>query len=639
MKIFRNNRDLTALPWDIRRNINITNQITIVLSALTTLYLFILVFFFGWSVTSPYIIALVFFFILIRILNEYGYHNSSRLLFTIVPPLIIVILSLKAKIEYPASSDINYYDSRIILLAIIMSPGLVFSIHEKYKLLVSFGIGFLCVALFDPVHEQLGVGYYQRGFTGPSYFYINYLMVIAFFVITSGIITLKRIIEKSEARQFQLQQNLESKNSELIAASESIVQQNKEILSQREELRASQSKLEEAKRIVENYNEELKIKIEEKNEELINANNELLRTNADLRQFSYTISHNLRGPIARLLGLTQLLKIEDKAIDEGTKEVLDLITDTAHDFDNIIKDLNKIIDIQKELHKINEKVYFEDEWKKVKSIVLREWEHDITLTINFEAPYIFIIRPFLQSILFNLTSNALKYRSPARKLELTIASKIENKKIILSVTDNGLGMNLEAHRDKVFGLYKRFHTHTEGKGLGLYLVKTQVEAMNGKIEVLSELNEGTTFRIEFNTPEKVDGQVCYMSEFGSLYYNASSNTVGIVWQKQVTSEGYRHLFSKCREMVQLYNTPTVISDLRKQGNISDEDQRWMVNSVLRDSIRNGLKNICGIYDPQQHNEAYRNKVEAVGKQEGITIEFFTSKREAEDWIEKNVARI
>lgn len=637
MEIFRDIREQSELPWDLRRNINITNRITIVLSALTIIYLFILLFFFGWSITSPYIIALAIFLILIRILNQNGFYNSGRLLFTIVPPIIVLFLSLKAKLAYPASSDINYYDSRIILLAIIMSPGLVFSMHEKVKLWVAFGIGFLCIALFDPIHEQLGVGYYQRGFTGPSYFYINYLMVIGFFVITSGIITLKRIIEKSEKRQFQLQQNLETKNTELVAASENIAQQNKEIFSQREELQANQGKLEEAKRIVENYNEELKAKIEEKNKELIHANNELLRTNADLRQFSYTVSHNLRGPIARLLGLTQLLQIEKKEIDPEVREVLHLITNTAHDFDGIIKDLNKIIDIQKELHKINEKVSFEDEWRKVKSIVLREWEDKITLHVNFEAPYIFIIRPFLQSILFNLTSNALKYRSPMRPLELSVKSAIVESKIILTIADNGLGINLDTHGEKVFGLYNRFHTHTEGKGLGLYLVKTQVEAMNGNISVASKLNEGTTFTIAFKVPEKIDGQLCYRSEFGSIYYNATTNTVGIVWDKQVTSEGYRHLFSKCREMVQLYNTPTVISDMRKQGSISGEDQLWMVNAILRDSIRNGLRNVCGIYDPLQHNEAYRKKIEAVGKQEGITIKFFTTKRDAEAWIEKNIS--
>ena len=92
-------------------------------------------------------------------------------------------------------------------------------------------------------------------------------------------------------------------------------------------------------------------------------------------------------------------------------------------------------------------------------------------------------------------------------------------------------------------------------------------------------------------------------------------------------------------MVQLYNTPTVISDMRKQGNINPEDQLWMVNSILRDSIRHGLKNVCGVYDPVQHNEEYRKKIEMVGRQEGITIEFFMTKREAEAWIEKNVAQI
>ncbi len=511
--------------------------------------------------------------------------------------------------------------------------------HERVKLWSGIAIGFITIIAFDPIHNLMGVGYEQRGFTGRSYFYLNYVMGIGFLVMQSGVITLKRIIAKTERRQFDLQQRLQFKNKELQEANDNIATQNEEITAQREALAENQDKLEEAKRLLETYNEDLKNKIEEKSEELINANTELLSNNADLRQFSYTISHNLRAPIARLLGLTHLLTIENKQLEPEVAKVLKLIDNTAHDFDDIIKDLNKIIDIQKELHKITEKVYFEDEWKKVKSILLRGWEDNITVHTNFEAPYVFVIRPFLQSILFNLTSNALKYRAPMRPLELSINSKIENNLIVLSISDNGLGINLDAHQDKVFGLYKRFHTHTEGKGLGLYLVKTQVEAMNGKIMVSSELNVGTTFTIEFNIPKKIDGQICYTSDFGSIYYNASTNTVGIFWEKQVTTESYRHLFSKCREMVQLYNTSTIISDMRKQGSVLDEDQMWMVNTVLRNSNRNGLRNVCGIYDPIQHNKEYRNKIEAIGKEEGINIQFFTSKREAEAWIEKNVSEI
>lgn len=89
----------------------------------------------------------------------------------------------------------------------------------------------------------------------------------------------------------------------------------------------------------------------------------------------------------------------------------------------------------------------------------------------------------LQSILYNLLSNAIKYRSPDRNLKVIATSQCLNGNAILEITDNGLGFDTQLHKDKMFKLYTRFHTHVEGRGLGLYLIKAQVEVLHGKIEV------------------------------------------------------------------------------------------------------------------------------------------------------------
>ena len=103
----------------------------------------------------------------------------------------------------------------------------------------------------------------------------------------------------------------------------------------------------------------------------------------------------------------------------------------------------------------------------------------------------------MHSIFNNLIRNSIKYRNPDQQPLITIKSTKENGKIILTFKDNGLGIDLNKHGTKVFGLYKRFHTHLKGKGIGLFMVKAQVEALGGQITIASEINKGTEFTIIF----------------------------------------------------------------------------------------------------------------------------------------------
>jgi hypothetical protein len=231
-----------------------------------------------------------------------------------------------------------------------------------------------------------------------------------------------------------------------------------------------------------------------------------------------------------------------------------------------------------------------------------------------------------------LISNGIKYRSPQRPLKMKIRTTKGKGTIALEVSDNGLGMNLDQFSRSIFGLYKRFHTHTDGKGLGLYLVKLQIESLGGKIEVASELNVGTTFKVIFPDSKEVEGQIVFESDFGSIFYNARTNCAGIIWKGAVTSEQYRTLFTKCLDMVRLYHTPCWISDLTNQGNISPEDQKWMVTTILPEAIRNGLHKIANVHFEGQNNEDYRTRIKETSLKLGAEIEFFTDRKKAEDWI-------
>ena len=111
----------------------------------------------------------------------------------------------------------------------------------------------------------------------------------------------------------------------------------------------------------------------------------------------------------------------------------------------------------------------------------------------------FSIKTYLHSIFYNLISNSLKYRQPDISPVIKISSQRLDGKIVLIFNDNGMDIDLKKNGHQVFGLYKRFHTESaEGKGMGLYMVKTQVESIGGKISIESAVNKGTTFTIEFN---------------------------------------------------------------------------------------------------------------------------------------------
>jgi signal transduction histidine kinase len=122
-------------------------------------------------------------------------------------------------------------------------------------------------------------------------------------------------------------------------------------------------------------------------------------------------------------------------------------------------------------------------------------ESDCTIISDFSVQTYYAIPAYIDSIFYNLISNAIKYRSLERNPEISITTLIENDSLVLLVKDNGLGMDTKKLKDKIFTLYQRFHHHVEGKGIGLFLVKTQVEALNGTIEISSKVNEGTTFTI------------------------------------------------------------------------------------------------------------------------------------------------
>jgi PAS domain S-box-containing protein len=233
-----------------------------------------------------------------------------------------------------------------------------------------------------------------------------------------------------------------------------------------------------------------------KEKELKKINQELIYQNEQLNQYSYIVSHNLRGPIATILGITNIFESE-KTTPELKEELVKHIQKSTTHLDSIIRDLNTILSQTKETDHNRTMVNFETELSVIKDLYKLQIEKaEAIIEADFSnAPSIFAIKSFMHSILSNLVSNSLKYKKNNVPVLISISTEIKNNYTILTHKDNGLGIDLHLHKDKIFGFYKRFHSHVEGKGMGLHLIKTQVEMMGGRIEVESEVNKGTTFRV------------------------------------------------------------------------------------------------------------------------------------------------
>jgi PAS domain S-box-containing protein len=218
----------------------------------------------------------------------------------------------------------------------------------------------------------------------------------------------------------------------------------------------------------------------------------------DLEQFSYIVSHNLRAPVANIRGLADILQLPGLDRDEETGLIAELDS-CARKLDDVIFDLNLILQVRDKERMQRENVNLAQLLEDIcQSLNGQIEEEQVQVTANFQAvPVMHTVKSFIHSIFLNLITNAIKYRRQEVWPHIDIRSERTANGLALVFSDNGLGIDLERKAKHIFGLYKRFHGHVEGKGMGLFMVKTQVELLGGHISVQSMVNQGTSFRIEF----------------------------------------------------------------------------------------------------------------------------------------------
>ncbi|MGE0773020.1 MAG: ATP-binding protein [Cyclobacteriaceae bacterium] len=595
-----------------RRHIVLCNWISIILFSCSVLTMVAAISYFG-LITAIWLSGISTLLLLSPLLlNHYGLTIVSRvwLIFMLtVPSLAISILD---KLDHPnAIEEFEYFQFRVILITSAIYPFLLFSLKEKTATLLTLFLALANVILYDPIHELFGAGYYQMGFDAQSYYWVNYISGFAFAILAGSTYFLKYSFEKTNLANQELIERLTQQQKNLEQANELIKHQRESLTKE---------------------NIELNKELLEKNNQLSVTNQELLRHNHELQQFSYTVSHNLRGPIASLKGIMSLV---DKSQLGSNEELFRHLRQSTHALENTIVDLNHIIDTRNEVTRFRQQLLLSEEVRHVKTLLRREIdEHQVLIEQQFDPLFsIYSVKSMLSSILYNLISNAIKYRSPERQLRVVVRALTNDYDVKIDVEDNGLGMDIERHREKLFGLYKRFHSHTEGRGLGLFLVKLQVEMLGGSIDVKSLQGSGTIFSVRLPTPPDYDHQVLLDNDAALLFYDASINGLTVNWKRSVTKEEFEVFIGKALEFMRVYRTPNWLSNIAKATHRDEAELNELRKKHNDQLIESGLRRLAVVMPRSAYQPAdYEARVQMIRQAYTIPFGFFDTIDEAKAWV-------
>ncbi len=235
----------------------------------------------------------------------------------------------------------------------------------------------------------------------------------------------------------------------------------------------------------------------EKQRELKNLLKVTEDQNKKLQNFAHIISHNIRSHSANLSSIVHLMDDKKNKVKEA--KLYDMLKTSTLKLEETIQNLNEIITINQNLNKPLERRNLEKEVTNTLKVLSGDIIQN-AIEISIEIPSsleVKVIPAYLDSILLNLISNAIKYQTPGTIPHIWINAKKEYGFTVLEISDNGIGIDLEKNADKLFRMYETFHTNKDSRGFGLYITKNQIEAMNGKIEVKSKPGKGSTFAIYF----------------------------------------------------------------------------------------------------------------------------------------------
>lgn len=333
-----------------------------------------------------------------------------------------------------------------------------------------------------------------------------FIIIITFFILSSIGLGFTIIQKQRNNKLLNTQQKLieeknlvlNNTNETLRILNEELIVKQEEIAAQRDAISSQKEKLEEINQVIEKQRDEILHQNETLEFEVEKRTAELTQYTKHLEQYAFVTAHNLRAPVAQIIGLGNLLK-KNMSDEEERNFIVNRVIHASKELDLVIKELNTILNLRSSSKEAYTIVNLHEELIAVRQdLQAMISQSGATIEAHFtDAPNLVSIKPYLRSILFNLISNGIKYCDPNRKPVIVIRSEKKGTGTLLSISDNGLGIDLNHYKEKLFDPYTRFHLHVEGRGIGLFLVKSHVESLGGAIELDSQLNVGTTFRIYF----------------------------------------------------------------------------------------------------------------------------------------------
>jgi PAS domain S-box-containing protein len=225
--------------------------------------------------------------------------------------------------------------------------------------------------------------------------------------------------------------------------------------------------------------------------------NLLAEQNKRLLNFSYIVSHNLRSHTGNIKSLLSFLREAENADEQN--EMMGMLEAVSEQLNDTITNLNEVVSLHQNVNLLLEDLCLWQYIGRAEDVLRGQIIAKDVLVLN-NVPRDIVLRynaAYLESIILNFLSNAIKYAHPDRQPQVEFCTTYKNGAVVLHITDNGMGIDLDRHGDKLFGLYRTFHNNADAKGIGLFLTKSQVDYMGGRIEVESEPDKGTTFKIFF----------------------------------------------------------------------------------------------------------------------------------------------
>lgn len=229
--------------------------------------------------------------------------------------------------------------------------------------------------------------------------------------------------------------------------------------------------------------------------ELKDSFNLVTEQNQRLLNFSYIVSHNLRSHTSNISSIVNLIEISET--EEERDEMVQLLKTVSESLNDTMVHLNEVINIRTNIGLLSESIDLKQYIATAQNVLNEQIVlNDVSITTTIPKNVMVNYNPaYLESILYNIISNSIRYRHPERKPEISIDWFLENDINVLQISDNGVGIDLVKNADKIFGMYKTFSNNPDSKGIGLFITKNQIEAMGGNITVQSQPNVGTTFKI------------------------------------------------------------------------------------------------------------------------------------------------